>query len=895
MKRLLSLLIVSMVCLQIFAVPANPNPVTVPQPNGEEVTLIMQGDEFINWAVTLDGYTLLVNSDFYWSYAQLDVFGDLKPSTFTATEIETRSPEVIAWLQTINKGLFYSEEQVYHYMQLREIIETETEKGDFTKATGEYKLLVILAQFPEGDGQTNQCTSQTPKRSMTKTQDDFNLLLNQIAYTTGKITGSMKDYYLETSYNKLDVQCSIVGPYTLQNCAQYYAYTAPNGSNPFYNTFARHSIAAAFEDGVDFSQFVTTGNRIPSVYIIYAGFDKSNGCASCIWAHAQQQFNYNYGGFIFQAYACSSELEGTAGTTMAGIGTICHEFGHALGAPDYYDTNYEIGGQYEGTGYWDIMASGTHNNGGNTPATHNPRTKVETYKWATAIELNTPQKVTVPIGRIYENAYFKINTSVSGEYFIIENKMREGSDIHIPGDNLLIYRCTEPYSANGNTTSPQRFYPVSANAPVAVPTSGSNSQSQYGSINAASASWPGSLKKTSFSNTSIPAMITWANQPVNKPITNIVVHGDYITFDFMGGGPKSNFHVFLPAYYGCMVTPQAGSISPVNAGGSFSFKVDLLPSHNKSDLKVTANNIELTPSGNVYTISGIQEDKIVRIEGLAFNSFPITATASANGVIVPEGIVSVNTGGIQSFEIMPENGCSIDKVVVDGENMGIINSYTFRNVLEPHTISAIFKLGGQYTINTSVDSLYFETYAGIPSQIQEVIISSPDVIANISAASTSVYFQISNNGNQWYSSFIIQRSQLPYKMYVRFYPRWWGDDGIFDGKITLKSTEAYKEIKLRGVSVLGIDDQDNDQGIVIYPNPTTGELRIRIADQARNDSELGIKGIEIFDVYGKKHDSTNAQKHEEEIVINISHLSAGMYFVQITTKTGTITKKVVKE
>ena len=181
MKRLLSLLIVSMVCLQIFAVPANPNPVTVPQPNGEEVTLIMQGDEFINWAVTLDGYTLLVNSDFYWSYAQLDVFGDLKPSTFTATEIETRSPEVIAWLQTINKGLFYSEEQVYHYMQLREIIETETEKGDFTKATGEYKLLVILAQFPEGDGQTNQCTSQTPKRSMTKTQDDFNLLLNQIA------------------------------------------------------------------------------------------------------------------------------------------------------------------------------------------------------------------------------------------------------------------------------------------------------------------------------------------------------------------------------------------------------------------------------------------------------------------------------------------------------------------------------------------------------------------------------------------------------------------------------------------------------------------------------------------------------------------------------------------
>ena len=870
MKRLLFLLLASMVCLQTFAVPANPNPVTVPQPNGEEVTLIMQGDEFINWAVTLDGYTLLVNSEFYWSYAQLNANGDLEPSAFIATEIEHRSPEVLAWLQTINTGLFYSKEQVYYYMQLREIIDKENQTREFTKTTGEYKLLVILAQFPD--------------RLTRKTHKEFDLLLNQINYTNERVTGSMKDYYLETSYNKLDVQCSIVGPYTLPNNAAYYIERT--------TTFARNSVVAAFEAGVDFSQFATKGDTIPSIYIIYAGHDRSNGCQTCIWAHAQQNFRYRPAGagVYIQAYACSSELEGAAGSGMAGIGTICHEFGHALGAPDFYDTDYEDGGQYDGTGNWDVMASGSHLNNSNTPATHNPRTKVDTYKWATAIELNTPQKVTVPVGRIYENAYYKINTPTSGEYFIIENKMRAGSDGNIPGANLLIYRGTEPFVLNhndGNVTSPQRFYPVSANAPVAIPAPGASSRSQYGSINSAACPWPGTSRKTTFDNTTIPAMITWSNQPVNKPITNIEVHGDYITFDFMGGGAKSNFHVFLPAYYGCMVTPQSGSTSPVNAGSSFSFKVDLLPSHDKSELKVTANNVELTPSGNVYTISNIQEDIIVRFTGLAFNTFPIYAASSYNGEISPSGTVQVNHGGIQTFEMRADNGFSIDYVVVDGDNLGKITSHTFMDVTSSHYINANFKLGGQYTINVSRDTIYFETYAGTPSQIEEVIISSPDVVSSISVWAPS-RFEISNNGNNWYQEFSIPRTQLPYKLYIRLYPHWWGDGGTFDGDIMLKSTEAFKGIRVHGVSTLGIDDQDNDQSVVIYPNPTTGELRI-------TNYELGIEGIEIFDVYGKKllshHLITSSSNH----LINISHLSAGMYFVQVKTETGTITKKVVKE
>ena len=71
--------------------------------------------------------------------------------------------------------------------------------------------------------------------------------------------------------------------------------------------------------------------------------------------------------------------------------------------------------------------------------------------------------------------------------------------------------------------------------------------------------------------------------------------------------------------------------------------------------------------------------------------------------------------------------------------------------------------------------------------------------------------------------------------------------------------------------------------IQIYPNPTTGELKIKnyelkigIAGQARNDGAF----VEIFDIFGRSHVS-RVTCHEKEAVINISHLPSGVYFLRI--------------
>ena len=76
----------------------------------------------------------------------------------------------------------------------------------------------------------------------------------------------------------------------------------------------------------------------------------------------------------------------------------------------------------------------------------------------------------------------------------------------------------------------------------------------------------------------------------------------------------------------------------------------------------------------------------------------------------------------------------------------------------------------------------------------------------------------------------------------------------------------------------------------IYPNPTTGELRIE-------NGELRIENVEIFDIYGRKQSHVSRVTCHEtgEARINISHLSAGIYFLRIHTEAGEVVRKVVKE
>jgi hypothetical protein len=116
---------------------------------------------------------------------------------------------------------------------------------------------------------------------------------------------------------------------------------------------------------------------------------------------------------------------------------------------------------------------------------------------------------------------------------------------------------------------------------------------------------------------------------------------------------------------------------------------------------------------------------------------------------------------------------------------------------------------------------------------------------------------------------------------------------------------SYNTVKVT-VQNTGIGEKEKNGDIVVFPNPTSGELHVTFTGNrhcgldpqspANNDGVAGetYRGtgrndIEIFDVFGR-----TAGTYSYGLEIDISHLPSGMYFVRITTENGTVTRKVVK-
>jgi len=87
--------------------------------------------------------------------------------------------------------------------------------------------------------------------------------------------------------------------------------------------------------------------------------------------------------------------------------------------------------------------------------------------------------------------------------------------------------------------------------------------------------------------------------------------------------------------------------------------------------------------------------------------------------------------------------------------------------------------------------------------------------------------------------------------------------------------------------LLGVETWE-ETNILVYPNPTTGELTI-------NNEQLIINNIEIFDIYGRKLSHISYPKSHISNLIDISDLAPGIYFVKIKTEINEIVKKVVKQ
>lgn len=117
------------------------------------------------------------------------------------------------------------------------------------------------------------------------------------------------------------------------------------------------------------------------------------------------------------------------------VGVLAHETGHALGLPDLYDYD----GSSRGIGPWGLMGTGSH--AATFSPAHPSAWEKEQLGWVTVRWLTEgSERFEVPAVERHRTVFRFDVPDEAGRYVLIENRQRLGSDAHLPGRGLLVWR-----------------------------------------------------------------------------------------------------------------------------------------------------------------------------------------------------------------------------------------------------------------------------------------------------------------------------------------------------------------------------------------------------------------------------------------------------------------------
>ena len=391
--------------LAVNAIPAKPGLTkTITLDNGQTVKVRLVGDEFGHYWKADDGKC----------YQQ-----DVDASTFHVVDAQAIAKSAAAKraARDANNRKRLGKKKV----------------GEFGDYTGEKRCLIILVNYKD------------TKFKTTNNKALFERIANEENFNEGNFVGSMYDYFKKQSDGKFELTFDIAGPVTVSRNASYYGQNDWNGDDLHAEEMVIEAIQLA-DPEVNYADYDWDGDGyVDQVYLIYAGKGEADGgAATTIWPHQSDlellaQYGYGTGavqadGVKVSKYACGGELNGQTGN-VNGIGTMCHEFSHCLGYPDFYDTDYS-GGQ--GMGMWDLMCSGSYNGDGYRPAGY---TSYERWMagWHEPIELVYSKEVTgMKSLQDGGESYIIYNEGNRNEYFMLENRQKTDWDAALPGKGLLI-------------------------------------------------------------------------------------------------------------------------------------------------------------------------------------------------------------------------------------------------------------------------------------------------------------------------------------------------------------------------------------------------------------------------------------------------------------------------
>lgn len=517
-RYLLAILLLITLRMPGLCVPAFPGKVYVSTESGDTVGLFLKGDESNKFAISTDGYLLAPKND-SWYFITKD-----SNDVFSISDIQ------IGENKSSDKEKFIKEDSLEHYLVHKISISpnTRTSKLSSSKVlSGVSHSLVVLIEFKDV--------------KFSNTAEEISDLFNKINYDVDGARGSVRDFYQYASYGQFDLISDIYGPYVAINNMDFYGGNDANGNDIRPEELVMEAINN-LPDDVDLSLYDNNNDGIvDNVHIIFAGYgEESGGPSRAIWSHEHPyKLPITKNGYDFAGYSCTPELRGNMGNGLSRIGVICHELGHAFGANDYYDVDYASNGSYDGTGIWDLMASGSWNDNGISPANFNPYVKLYDFGWVKPTIIDKSGSYALPAYNHYPDV-IKIPTNNPDEFYLMENRLQESFDTGLLAEGVLIYHVHPLIESKRdsnliNNQHPQCIYPVCASSSVSP-----FETSDYGDINSAGCPFPGDSHNTQFSESSMPQAFLWSGESPQFSIENININEGVATFDMNIGDFSHN-------------------------------------------------------------------------------------------------------------------------------------------------------------------------------------------------------------------------------------------------------------------------------------------------------------------------------------------------------------------
>ena len=455
----LSLIVCLMLCsLTTWAAKAESIPVQVRQADGSVITVILRGDEHINWYTTLDGVLLVQGADNNYYIGKVEKSGNLIATKQLAHEAQTRSQAERNLIAKQDKDKFFAyvnkvaeeSENAYDNSPLTRgpIVDTGWNGVPYFPHTGSPKALVILAEF-----QDTTFTIQDTKEIFT------NYLTNEghfsdTRYGQNQNYKGVLGYFKDCSYGKFTPEFNVVGPVKLPKEQTYY------GEGDDNIEALMEDACSAIDNIVNFADYdANNDGMVDLVYVIYAGHsaNTSGNKDTNIWPKSGTIIISNkFDGKSIRRYGVSNELNGSDKTSknnkkINGIGLFCHEFSHTLGLPDIYAYRTPAENQNDqGMEFWDIMDGGTEVRNGRVPASYLAWER-EVMGWMKIDELK--DSCDIENLKSIDNggkAYKIVNPNDSNEYIVLQSIQKgpwyQGWTKNNYAKGLLAYRVSYPFN-----------------------------------------------------------------------------------------------------------------------------------------------------------------------------------------------------------------------------------------------------------------------------------------------------------------------------------------------------------------------------------------------------------------------------------------------------------------